>query len=101
MNQAFPFQLTLPSLESIAAPPPPGIPRPRRVFCNRQLRMSGVSWVGFDMDYTLAIYDQLAMDEISIKATIDKLKSDVEAWERAVPAGATTTVFSPPAKAGK
>jgi HAD superfamily 5'-nucleotidase-like hydrolase len=35
--------------------------------------MSGVSWVGFDMDYTLAIYDQLAMDELSIKATIDKL----------------------------
>jgi HAD superfamily 5'-nucleotidase-like hydrolase len=35
--------------------------------------MSGVSWVGFDMDYTLAIYDQLAMDELSIRATIDKL----------------------------
>ncbi len=73
VTQAFPQQLTLPILDSGAAPHAPGIPRPRRVFCNRHLRMSGVSWVGFDMDYTLAIYDQLAMDELSIKATIDKL----------------------------
>ena len=35
--------------------------------------MSNISWVGFDMDYTLAIYDQPAMDELSIKATLDKL----------------------------
>ena len=72
VTQAYPQQLTLPILDS-AAPHSPGIPRPRRVFCNRNLRMSGVSWVGFDMDYTLAVYDQLAMDELSIKATIDKL----------------------------
>ncbi len=51
----------------------PGIPRPNRVFCNRNLKMSGISWVGFDMDYTLAIYDQPAMDDLSIRATIDKL----------------------------
>ena len=30
-------------------------------------------WVGFDMDYTLAIYDQRAMDELSISATVEKL----------------------------
>jgi HAD superfamily 5'-nucleotidase-like hydrolase len=35
--------------------------------------MSGISWVGFDMDYTLAIYDQPAMDDLSIRATIAKL----------------------------
>ena len=51
----------------------PGIPRPSRVFCNRNLKMSGISWVGFDMDYTLAIYDQPAMDDLSIRATIEKL----------------------------
>ncbi len=50
-----------------------GIPRPRRVFVNRNLKMSSISWVGFDMDYTLAIYDQAAMDRLSIDATIDKL----------------------------
>ena len=31
------------------------IPRPGRVFVNRNLRLSGIDWVGFDMDYTLAI----------------------------------------------
>ncbi len=50
-----------------------GIPRPARVFCNRNLKLSGIAWVGFDMDYTLAIYDQPAMDDLSIRATIDKL----------------------------
>lgn len=50
-----------------------GIPRSTRVFCNRNLKMSGISWVGFDMDYTLAIYDQPAMDDLSIRATIAKL----------------------------
>lgn len=51
----------------------PSIPRPNRVFCNRNLKMTGISWVGFDMDYTLAIYDQPAMDDLSIRATIAKL----------------------------
>ncbi len=51
----------------------PGIPRQNRVFCNRNLKLSNVHWVGFDMDYTLAIYDQRAMDELSISATMEKL----------------------------
>jgi HAD superfamily 5'-nucleotidase-like hydrolase len=65
-------QLVLP-LDDFLRSAGPGIPRPRRVFCNRNLRMSGISWVGFDMDYTLAIYDQPAMDELSIRATVEKL----------------------------
>jgi len=73
VTQALPQQLLLPIPETAAPLHTPGIPRARRVFCNRNLRLSGVSWVGFDMDYTLAIYDQLAMDELSITATIDKL----------------------------
>jgi 5'-nucleotidase len=71
-----PNQLTLP-LEEFLAPAhagsAPGIARHRRVFCNRNLRMSGIAWVGFDMDYTLAIYNQKEMDELSIRATIEKL----------------------------
>ena len=43
------------------------------MFCNRNLKLSGISWIGFDMDYTLAIYDQPAMDDLSIRATIEKL----------------------------
>jgi HAD superfamily 5'-nucleotidase-like hydrolase len=35
--------------------------------------MSGIDWVGFDMDYTLAIYDQAEMDRLSIEATVKKL----------------------------
>ena len=68
-----PFQLSLPIDEFLARAPSPGIPRPRRIFCNRNLRMSNIAWVGFDMDYTLAIYNQREMDELSIQATIEKL----------------------------
>ena len=66
-----PRQLALPLDEfSVQAH---GIPRARRVFTNRNLKMSTIAWVGFDMDYTLAIYGQAAMDQLSIEATIDKL----------------------------
>jgi len=65
-------QLPLP-LDDFMRAPGPGIPRPTRVFCNRNLKLSGISWIGFDMDYTLAIYDQPAMDDLSIRATIEKL----------------------------
>ena len=66
-------QLSLPLEELQPLPPAPGIPRTRRIFCNRDLRMSHIAWVGFDMDYTLAIYKQREMDELSVKATIEKL----------------------------
>jgi 5'-nucleotidase len=66
-------QLPLPLDDFGSRSPGPGIPRPNRVFCNRNLKMSSISWVGFDMDYTLAIYDQPAMDDLSIRATIKKL----------------------------
>jgi 5'-nucleotidase len=66
-------QLVLPIDDILSRASTPGIPRPRRVFCNRDLRMSGITWIGFDMDYTLAIYDQPEMDRLSIDATVDKL----------------------------
>ncbi len=65
-------QLVLP-IEDFARERGPGIARQNRVFCNRNLKLAGISWVGFDMDYTLAIYDQPAMDDLSIRATITKL----------------------------
>ena len=68
-----PVQLSLPIDEFLARAPSPGIPRPRRIFCNRNLRMNNIAWVGFDMDYTLAIYNQQEMDELSIQATMQKL----------------------------
>ncbi len=81
-----PLQLSLPIDEFLARAPSPGIPRHRRIFCNRNLRMSDLAWVGFDMDYTLAIYNQQEMDELSIKATIEKLVArGYPDWVRSIP----------------
>jgi HAD superfamily 5'-nucleotidase-like hydrolase len=66
-------QLTLPIDDFLTRSQTPKIPRERRVFCNRNLKMSQIAWVGFDMDYTLAIYDQAEMDDLSIRATVEKL----------------------------
>lgn len=55
------------------APAPNKIPRAERVFVNRDLRMSGIEWIGFDMDYTLAIYRQERMDALSVELTVDRL----------------------------
>ncbi|MEO8801346.1 MAG: HAD-IG family 5'-nucleotidase [Polyangiaceae bacterium] len=66
-------QLILPIEDLLAHPQGPGIPRARRVFVNHDLRMSAITHVGFDMDYTLAIYDQPEMDRLSIEATTTKL----------------------------
>ena len=65
-------QLILP-LEEFANQKAASIARARRIFCNQNLRMTGIAWVGFDMDYTLAIYDQPEMDRLSIEATQKKL----------------------------
>jgi HAD superfamily 5'-nucleotidase-like hydrolase len=35
--------------------------------------MTSVGWVGFDMDYTLATYDQGQMDSLQVDATIERL----------------------------
>jgi HAD superfamily 5'-nucleotidase-like hydrolase len=43
------------------------------VFVNRDLKLSSVDWVGFDMDYTLAIYDQAKMDSLQVDATVERL----------------------------
>src|SRR5262245_59197559 len=67
-------QLLLPL--SGVGPPPPGpnkIPRADRVFVNHDLRLSGIEWIGFDMDYTLAIYRQERMDALSVELTVDRL----------------------------
>src|SRR6478609_10338191 len=67
-------QLTLP-IPGVIPPSAEGaaIPRPDRVFVNRNLRLSGIRWVGFDMDYTLAIYRQEQMDALSIQLTVERL----------------------------
>ncbi len=66
-------QLELPLSGTVPATKPTRIPRSKRVFANRSLKMAGIDWVGFDMDYTLAIYNQAEMDRLSIDATVRKL----------------------------
>jgi HAD superfamily 5'-nucleotidase-like hydrolase len=66
------LQLDLP-LVDIAPNKPAPIHPARRVYVSRNLKMSRIDWVGFDMDYTLAIYNQEQMDRLSIEATVTKL----------------------------
>ena len=58
------------------------IERSRRIFVNRNLRMDEIEMVGFDMDYTLALYNQRNLEELSIRCTLDKLVA-----KRGYPAG--------------
>jgi len=48
-------------------------PKTRRIYCNRDLRLDQIEAIGFDMDYTLAIYNQEAIDRLSVEATAKKL----------------------------
>lgn len=45
----------------------------RRVFVNRTLLMEQISVIGFDMDYTLIVYNQKQMEELSIKCALHKM----------------------------
>ncbi|MEZ4440796.1 MAG: HAD-IG family 5'-nucleotidase [Polyangiaceae bacterium] len=67
------MQLELPNLSGPAEASTRSITAPRRVYVNRDLKLSNIDWIGFDMDYTLAIYHQDEMDRLSIEATLDKL----------------------------
>ncbi len=49
------------------------VPRKNRVFCNRNLRMDTIEMIGFDMDYTLALYHQDKLEQLSIELTMRKL----------------------------
>nr|MBA3500348.1 HAD-IG family 5'-nucleotidase [Deltaproteobacteria bacterium] len=49
------------------------VPRKNRVFCNRNIRMDSIEMIGFDMDYTLALYHQDRLERLSIELTLGKL----------------------------
>jgi 5'-nucleotidase len=62
-------------LETLGHAVPRGldIPRGRRIYVNRNLRMDEIEMIGFDMDYTLALYHQRNLESLSIQCTLDKL----------------------------
>jgi len=45
----------------------------RRIYVNRDLNLSTVHWVGFDMDYTLAIYRRDSFDTLAYRLTVETL----------------------------
>ncbi len=52
------------------------VERSREIFVNRNLRMADVDLVGFDMDYTLAIYHMRRIEQLSFDMTLAKLVSE-------------------------
>jgi len=63
-----------PELDLASSPltPDARVPYAARVFCNRNLRMDRIHHIGFDMDYTLAIYE-VAMEELQAEMVLDRL----------------------------
>jgi 5'-nucleotidase len=53
------------------------VSRRHRVFCNRNLRMDTIEMIGFDMDYTLALYHQDKLEKLSIQLTLHKMAENL------------------------
>ncbi len=49
------------------------IPRRHRVFVNRNLKLSTIRAIGFDLDHTLAHYDPVPVEELAFDLTKQKL----------------------------
>src|SRR6478672_9862939 len=49
------------------------ITRSRRVYVNRNLKLEEIDLIGFDMDYTLALYNQRNLENLSIRCTLEKM----------------------------
>ena len=49
------------------------VPRARQVFVNRNLRMDKVEAVGFDMDYTLAMYHLVRLETLAFRMTLARM----------------------------
>lgn len=49
------------------------VERARQCYCNRDLNFEKVETVGFDMDYTLARYEQDELDALSVELTLERL----------------------------
>jgi 5'-nucleotidase len=49
------------------------VPRARQVFVNRNLRMEKVEAVGFDMDYTVAMYHLQRLETLAFRMTLTRM----------------------------
>lgn len=46
---------------------------PQRIFVNRALRLGSIQVIGFDLDWTLADYDRLPMEQLAFELTRQRL----------------------------
>src|SRR5881397_2668737 len=49
------------------------LPHSRQIYTNRALQMDQIGVVGFDMDYTLAVYSMRQIEELAFHMTLDRL----------------------------
>ena len=49
------------------------VPRTRQIYVNRNLRMDRIDAVGFDMDYTLAIYHLRQLETLAFQMTLARM----------------------------
>ena len=66
-------QVGLTDLKQVSNLPDKHPVSPNDVFCNRELRLDGIRAIGFDMDYTLAQYQQPAFDKLAFDGAKEKL----------------------------
>ncbi len=60
-------------LENLETGQRPHLARSHQVFVNRDVHMDQIDAIGFDMDYTLALYRQEALDALSVEKTLERL----------------------------
>jgi HAD superfamily 5'-nucleotidase-like hydrolase len=60
-------------LEALGRANPIEPTRTRRVFVNRNLNLDKIEVIGFDMDYTLALYNQPRIEALSVECTLTKM----------------------------
>ncbi len=49
------------------------LPHSRQVYTNRSLNLEEISIVGFDMDYTLAVYSMRQIEELAFHMTLERM----------------------------
>jgi 5'-nucleotidase len=52
------------------------LPHSRQVYTNRSLSLEDIHLVGFDMDYTLAVYSMRQIEELAFRMTLERLVRD-------------------------
>jgi HAD superfamily 5'-nucleotidase-like hydrolase len=79
LNAAPPFtQLGADLLDLIGAKDTFLLDPPRAVYANRDLNLADIELVGFDMDYTLAIYRKATMEQLQYDMTVERLVREAQ-----------------------